>query len=523
MGGLASSHIRGLAVQSDGKVVGDFTEVNGATHSGVARLNANGTIDSSYTPDLNYPVTRAVAIQPDDKAIITGMFGAIGGVWRPTIARLNTDSTLDTSFATGGTSIGTGILAFGASTLALQGNGKVIVGDDFTNAGGTDVNALARLNADGSLDTTFSAGAPSGAEVQAIAIDGSGNVLVGGTFATMAGRGTVNIAGGSFVNVNSAAAPHLARFTRAGVSDASFTASATINAPVLDLEVQALADVVIGGAFTAIPKLARVDGGATIPGAPTGITATAGDGSATVSWSAPADTGGFPVTGYTVTRIPGGSCTSVTTSRTVTGLTRGTPYTFVVRATNAVGTSADSGPSAPVTPPAPPASAAPGGGAQSGAGGAGTGMGMDSGTPAVASLTAWWRISGVRAAGTITPHVGATGYALTAVRAGAPGYLPPSQVGEGRARVVHHHARQRHVDADRGGPLGNHAHRPYHPQRHDEVTTGTSTTPHARLPPGPGAARPPRIARSDAIPRPPSEVSVVQRPPAPAYRRALPR
>jgi hypothetical protein len=97
----------------------------------------------------------------------------------------------------------------------------------------------------------------------------------------------------------------------------------------------------------------------TVPGAPTGVTATAASGSATVTWTAPV-TEGNEVTGYTVTATPGGAKVTVpgtASSATVTGLTNGTAYTFTVTATDAVGTGAASAPSAAVTPgpvPAPP-------------------------------------------------------------------------------------------------------------------------------------------------------------------------
>jgi len=93
------------------------------------------------------------------------------------------------------------------------------------------------------------------------------------------------------------------------------------------------------------------------PGAPTGVSAAAGNQSATVSWTAPVSTGGSPITGYTVTSSPGGiTATTVApaTSVVVSGLTNGTAYTFIVTAANGVGSGASSAPSNSVTPVAPP-------------------------------------------------------------------------------------------------------------------------------------------------------------------------
>jgi alpha-tubulin suppressor-like RCC1 family protein len=88
------------------------------------------------------------------------------------------------------------------------------------------------------------------------------------------------------------------------------------------------------------------------PGAPSAVTATPGDSSASVDWSAPSD-GGSPITSYTVTAAPGGqTCTwtSGPLTCTVSGLTNGDSYTFTVTATNGVGTGPSSSPSSPVTP-----------------------------------------------------------------------------------------------------------------------------------------------------------------------------
>ncbi|NUP74165.1 MAG: fibronectin type III domain-containing protein, partial [Sinomonas sp.] len=98
---------------------------------------------------------------------------------------------------------------------------------------------------------------------------------------------------------------------------------------------------------------------ATAPGAPTGVAATPGDSSATVSWTAPPD-GGSQITSYTVTPYTGGVAQKTTTvagsppatSVLVSGLTNGTAYTFTVSAANAVGAGPASSPSNAVTPKA---------------------------------------------------------------------------------------------------------------------------------------------------------------------------
>ena len=92
----------------------------------------------------------------------------------------------------------------------------------------------------------------------------------------------------------------------------------------------------------------------TVPGAPRTVSASAGDASAAVHFSAPASNGGSAITSYKVTASPGGrTATGAGSPLTVTGLTNGTAYTFKVTATNKVGTGPASAASAPVTPTAP--------------------------------------------------------------------------------------------------------------------------------------------------------------------------
>ncbi len=116
------------------------------------------------------------------------------------------------------------------------------------------------------------------------------------------------------------------------------------------------------------------------PDAPTGALATAGNGQATVGWSAPADNGSA-IASYTVTAVEDGTrqCTpspATATTCTVTGLTNGTAYTFTVTATNSVGTSPASAPSTAVTPAGLPA--------------APTGVTASPGAPGSGTVTLTW-------------------------------------------------------------------------------------------------------------------------------------
>jgi hypothetical protein len=105
------------------------------------------------------------------------------------------------------------------------------------------------------------------------------------------------------------------------------------------------------GAFVTVPFYITPD--MTVPcGVPTGVTATAGNSQAVVSWVAPAANSGAGLTGYLVTAGPGGATCTTTGALTCTvlGLTNGTAYTFTVQAINASGNGASSAPSSPVTP-----------------------------------------------------------------------------------------------------------------------------------------------------------------------------
>ncbi|WP_284645292.1 immunoglobulin domain-containing protein [Paenibacillus silviterrae] len=92
----------------------------------------------------------------------------------------------------------------------------------------------------------------------------------------------------------------------------------------------------------------------TVPAAPTNVTAVAGNGQATISFTAPTDNGGSAVMEYEVTILPGNTVIAGTVDPiTITGLTNGTSYTFTVKAVNGVGRSVSSAPSNAIIPAAP--------------------------------------------------------------------------------------------------------------------------------------------------------------------------
>jgi uncharacterized delta-60 repeat protein len=331
--------VEAVAGLSDGKylIVGSFTDAGGDANTDyVARLNADGTRDSSFTSPAVSALVYAVAELSDGKYLI-------GGSFTNQVARLNADGALDNSFNSPS-------LGFG-SVFAVAGltGGKYLIGGGITNVGGDpDLDHVARLKADGSLDTSFTPPSLNN-NVFSIAELTGGGYLIGGAFTDVGGA----------VNTD-----YLARLNADGSRDTSFTPP-TLNGPVYSAKELTGGKYLIGGLFTAaggdpnIDRVARLWSVAP-PGAPTGVTAAAGNGQATVSWSAPVSDGGAAIESYTATASPGGAtCTTTSTSCVVTGLTNSTTYTFTATATNAAGTSVTSSASAGVTPSAPPAAPSP--------------------------------------------------------------------------------------------------------------------------------------------------------------------
>ncbi len=146
------SAVNSIGVQADGKVVigGQFRTVNRTPHSGIVRLNVDGTLDLSFANGLsgvahtNHPVVSSVVIQPDRKILIGGAFSTVNGVPRIGIARLESDGSLDITF----TNILSGIEAIenpAVSQIALDAHGKVFITGNFAAVNGSPAWGIARL------------------------------------------------------------------------------------------------------------------------------------------------------------------------------------------------------------------------------------------------------------------------------------------------------------------------------------------------------------------------------------------
>lgn len=163
----ANKPVQAVVVQPDGKIIigGDFTAFNTTQRNSIARVNQDGQIDTSFNPGLgadNY--VSAVALQPDGRILIGGGFTSVNAFLRYGIARLLPNGSVDPTF-------NPGIGADGpVRAVSLQSDGKILIGGEFIYYNGTNRNYLARLNADGSLDDTFDPGEGPNGPVYSIAL-----------------------------------------------------------------------------------------------------------------------------------------------------------------------------------------------------------------------------------------------------------------------------------------------------------------------------------------------------------------
>src|SRR5690554_1699600 len=191
-----SSRVEAIAITPSGSILigGSFTTYDGTPINNIVQLYPDGTIDMSFDPGTGTNNTVSViVVKPNGKILIGGWFNSYNGTTQNRIAGLNADGSLDIFFLPGAGVTG----GYCISSIVQQGtglNGKIIIGGWFTTYDGVTKNNIARLNSDGSLDNTFNSGTGTNDEVYSLAIQSDGKILVGGYFSTFNGSSRNGIA-----------------------------------------------------------------------------------------------------------------------------------------------------------------------------------------------------------------------------------------------------------------------------------------------------------------------------------------
>src|ERR1035441_10610116 len=220
-----------VQAQTNGRVLvlGQFYQVNGVSRWNLARLNTDGSLDTNFNPTAGVTdgVINAFVVQPDGNVIIAGSFTTNSPVSRQYIARVSPSGVLDSTFNAGF------IGGDGIATVGMQADGKVIVAGNFSSINGYSRIGIARLNTDGTVDTSFVF--PPGISIASLPVQvtvlSSGKLLLAGF-----------LANGNYLG--------LFQLNSDGSLDSTFNAQA--NSSVYAFAIQPDGKLVVGGAFTSI-------------------------------------------------------------------------------------------------------------------------------------------------------------------------------------------------------------------------------------------------------------------------------
>lgn len=249
--GLGSNgDIESIALQPDGKILigGYFTSYNNIPRNKIARLNSDGSLDTSFSSGAisNGIYIHTIAVQSDGKILIGGLFTASNNTTE-NIARLNSDGTLDTTF-----NAGTGTTPFEVSDIVLSNN-KIIIAGEFDNYNNTSINRIACLNSTGVLDNTLNPGIGTNNYIDFIIVQPDGKIIIGGGFTTF----------------NGTSKKRLARLNSNGTLDNTFNVGLGADDYIHSAFLQTDGKIIIGGAFNtfngiAINSLARLNSNGTL-------------------------------------------------------------------------------------------------------------------------------------------------------------------------------------------------------------------------------------------------------------------
>lgn len=251
---LGGSNVTAIGVQTDGKVIAlvntqgpyDLVHSEGRSKPGILRFSSTGALDAAYSPGYGFHQShwssvRDMVVQPDGRIIAAGSFRSYDQYRAGGLCRINADGTWDASFlASGVQGITPGVFA-----VALQPDGRILVGGSFSSFNGQAHGRLVRLLADGSTDNSFSfgAGLDEAATVHAILVQPDGKILLAGRFTTL----------------NGAACGDVVRLNANGTVDGTFSGPSVTspNNDVLCMDLLPDGRLYIGGSFTALNSVTR--------------------------------------------------------------------------------------------------------------------------------------------------------------------------------------------------------------------------------------------------------------------------
>ncbi len=204
----ANDTVLDIEFQSSGKsiIIGNFTKYNNVLRNGIARLNTDVTLDTSfYSSGSNVAIPiQDLAVQSDNKIIVVGKFTTFsGGSNGDNIARLLPDGAIDTSFNVGGTGITStsGVNSNVVYATAVLPDGKILVAGDFNYYNGIQRYSIVRLNTNGSIDMSFTMPSPYGYKhvITDILVQTDGRIVLSGFFNTPSAKRVVRLmSDGSF-------------------------------------------------------------------------------------------------------------------------------------------------------------------------------------------------------------------------------------------------------------------------------------------------------------------------------------
>lgn len=178
----ANNEITGIS-EANGRIgiTGYLSQYNGTPVPTYAVLTSSGALVPAFTYPSVTPLSRCILIRANHQVYLGGSFSSFGGAAAGRLVRLHGNGTLDTSFHT---SVG---FNGPVEVLLEQPDGKLLVGGSFTTYNGQPAVRIARLLANGNLDPTFGPGTGASSTVRALALDVQGRIVVGGQFTTFNG------------------------------------------------------------------------------------------------------------------------------------------------------------------------------------------------------------------------------------------------------------------------------------------------------------------------------------------------